>query len=86
MDANGAEIEAPVTFRAALRGESALVPLGVSAAVFLVVGQRWLAILPDVVISSFAFAWLFGMIIVGSMSVVRHAEDLAEILGDRTAR
>lgn len=82
MDANGAEIEAPVTFRAALRGESALIPLGVSAAVFLVVGQRWLAILPDVVMSSFAFAWLFGMIIVGSMSVVRHAEDLAEILGE----
>jgi Ca2+:H+ antiporter len=82
MDANGAEIEAPVTFRAALRGESALIALGVSAAVFLVVGQRWLAILPDVVMSSFAFAWLFGMIILGSMSVVRHAEDLAEILGE----
>jgi Ca2+:H+ antiporter len=82
MDADGAETEAPVTFRAALRGESALLPLGVTAAVFLAVGQRWLAILPDVVISSFAFAWLFGMIIVGSMSVVRHAEDLAEILGE----
>jgi len=82
MDANGAEIEAPVTFRAALRGESALIPLGLSAAVFVVVGQRWLAILPDVVTSSFVFAWLFGMIIVGSMSVVRHAEDLAEILGE----
>ena len=82
MDANGAEIEAPVRFRALLRGESALVPLGLSAAAFLVVGQRWLAILPDVVISSFAFAWVFAMIIVGSMSVVRHAENLAEILGE----
>lgn len=82
MDANGAEIEAPVTFRALLRGESALVPLGASAALFLVVGQRWLAILPEVVISSLAFAWLFGMIIVGSMSVVRHAENLAETLGE----
>jgi Ca2+:H+ antiporter len=82
MDANGAEIEAPATLRAALRRESALVPLGASAAVFLAVGERWLAILPDVVMSSLAFAWVFAMIIVGSMSVVRHAEDLAEILGE----
>jgi hypothetical protein len=53
-----------------------------SAAVFLVVGARWLAILPDATISSVAFVWIFGMIILGSMSVVRHAEDLAKILGE----
>jgi Ca2+:H+ antiporter len=82
MDANGARIEAPLKFGAVLRGESALIPLSVSAAVFLAVGQRWLGILPDVVMSSLAFAWVFAMIIVGSMSVVRHAEDLAEILGE----
>jgi hypothetical protein len=35
----------------------------VTALVFLVVGQRWLAILPDVVVSSFTFAWLLGMIL-----------------------
>ena len=82
MDANGAEIGAPVNFRAVLRSESALVPLAVSAIVFLVVGPRWLAILSDVVASSLTFAWVFAMIIVGSMSVVRHAENLAEILGE----
>src|SRR5262249_33071234 len=68
--------------RSLFRGERMLVPLVLTAAVFLVVGQRWLAILPDVVLASFVFAWLFGMILIGSMAVVRHAEDLAEILGE----
>ena len=53
-----------------------------TSAVFLVLGQRWLVILPDVALSSFVFAWLFGMIVVGSMSVVRHADRLAEMLGE----
>lgn len=64
------------------RGEVALVPVAASAVVFLVVGQRWLAILPDVTLASFVFAWLLGMILLGSLSVVRHAEDLAELLGE----
>src|SRR4029077_13106372 len=51
-------------------------------AVFLFLGKRWLVILPDVALSSFIFAWLFGLIIVGSIAVVRHAGGLAEILGE----
>ena len=69
-------------YRRALRGEGALVPVLATAAVFLVLGQRWLVILPDVTLSSFVFTWLFGMIVVGSMSVVRHADHLAEMLGE----
>jgi Ca2+:H+ antiporter len=82
MEANGAVPQSPVAARVAWRAEVWLIPLVVTATLFLAVGQRWLAILPDVVLSSFAFVWLFGMIIIGSMSVVRHAEDLAEILGE----
>ena len=82
MDVNGANPEIPLAARAAWRAEIWLIPLIATALVFLAVGQRWLAILPDVVLSSFTFAWVFGMIIIGSMSVVRHAEDLAEILGE----
>ena len=68
--------------RRALRAEGAMLPVFATALLFAVVGRRWLAILPDVTLSSFAFAWLFGMIVVGSMSVVRHADRLAEILGE----
>jgi Ca2+:H+ antiporter len=60
----------------------ASVPLVATAAVFAVVGHRWVAILPDVAMSAALFAWLFGMIIVGSISVVRHADGLAELLGE----
>jgi len=63
-------------------GEGALIPIVATAVVFLVVGERWLVILPDVVVASFVFAWLLGMILLGSLSVVRHAEDLAELLGE----
>jgi Ca2+:H+ antiporter len=65
-----------------LRTEGAMVPLIATAVVFLIVGRRWLAILPEVALAAFVFAWLFGMIITGSMAVVRHAEALAEILGE----
>jgi Ca2+:H+ antiporter len=68
--------------RHALAGELPLVPILATAALFFVIGSRWLAILPDVTLSAFTFVRLFGMIVVGSMSVVRHADGLAEILGE----
>jgi Ca2+:H+ antiporter len=68
--------------RRLLGAESPMIPVIGTAALFAVVGPRWLAILPDVTLSAFAFAWLFGMIVAGSMAVVRHADALAEILGE----
>ena len=65
-----------------VRTEGAMIPIVATSAVFLALGNRWLVILPDVALSAFVFAWLFGMIIMGSMAVVRHAEALAEILGE----
>ena len=70
MDVNGANPEIPLAARAAWRAEIWLIPLIATALVFLAVGQRWLAILPDVVLSSFTFAWLLGMIVIGLLRVV----------------
>ena len=64
------------------RHERALILVVATAALFLAVGKRWLVILPDLMLSAFVFAWLFGMIVVGSMAVVRHADALAEVLGE----
>ena len=38
------------------RNEGALIPVVATAALFAVVGKRWLVILPDVALSAFAFA------------------------------
>ena len=38
------------------RGEGAMLPVFATALLFAIVGPRWLAILPDVTLSSFAFA------------------------------
>jgi len=64
------------------RNERALIPVVATALLFAVVGKRWLVILPDVTLSAFAFAGLFGLIVAGSMAVVRHADGLAEMLGE----
>src|SRR4249920_1009082 len=64
------------------RKERALIPVAMTAALFVVAGKRWLVILPDATLSAFAFAGLFGLIVVGSMAVVRHADGLAEMLGE----
>ena len=82
MDVKGVDPEVPVAARAVWRAEVVIIPLFVTAALFLALGERWLAILPDVVLASFTFAWVLGMILAGSLSVVRHAEDLAELLGE----
>jgi Ca2+:H+ antiporter len=84
----GADLRAPPAATAApsrwaaLRGEAAMIPVLATALLFVALGGRWLVILPNVALSAFAFAWLFAMIVVGSMSVVRHADRLAEMLGE----
>src|SRR5215831_18827236 len=63
------------------REASALAPF-ITGVIFLLVGERWLAILPDHVVSGLVFAWLFAMIVVGAVAVVRHADGLAILLGE----
>jgi Ca2+:H+ antiporter len=60
-------------------------PLAVSLAtvtVFLVWGERWLADLSNVTWFIVVLGWLFGAILVSAFAVVRHAEGLAELLGE----
>ena len=65
-----------------LRSEaSALAPV-MTAGIFLLLGHGWEVILPDRVVSGLVFVWLFAMIVVGSVAVVRHADGLAVLLGE----
>jgi Ca2+:H+ antiporter len=63
------------------REASALAPF-VTAAIFLLLGQGWEIILPRHVVSGLVFVWLFAMIVLGSVAVVRHADVLAVLLGE----
>ena len=63
------------------REVSALAPL-ITCAIFLLVGDRWEGVLPSHLASGLVFVWLFVMIVVGAVAVVRHAEGLAILLGE----
>ena len=58
-----------------------LAPL-ITALTLLLVGHRWLAILPNGLLSALVFVWLVAMIVIGAMAVVRHADCLAVKLGE----
>ncbi len=58
-----------------------LLPAG-TVAIFLLLGNTWEAILPNHILSGAVFAWLFAMIVLGSVAVVRHADRLAVLLGE----
>jgi Ca2+:H+ antiporter len=60
-------------------------PLVASAAttgLFLVFGDAWLADLSAPTWFAFVFGWLFAAILVSAFAVVRHADGLAELLGE----
>jgi len=65
-----------------VRGEAPALAPFVTAAIFLLLGNGWEVILPNLVLSGFVFVWLFAMIVVGSVAVVRHADGLAVLLGE----
>ena len=65
-----------------LRAELALIAGIITTVVFFTVGKNWLAHLDDPVWSLAMFAWLFGVMIWSAFGVVRHADALAEILGE----
>ena len=53
-----------------------------TAALFLLFGKAWLADLTNPAWFAFVFAWLIGVIAISAFAVVRHAECLAEELGE----
>ena len=67
---------------ARVRPEWPLVVIGATAALFAGMGHHWLAEEAETVKGALMFAWLFVVIIFGAMQVVRHADCLAELLGE----
>ena len=59
-----------------------LIAGAVTTVLFFTVGQEWLTDLSNFSWLGFMFAWLFGVIIWCAFGVVRHAEALADVLGE----
>ena len=62
--------------------ELGLIAGAITAALFLTVGKAWLSDLDDLAWNGLMFVWLFGAMIWCAFGVVRHAEALAELLGE----
>jgi len=66
----------------AYRREAPLALITATVVAFAIFGDRRLAGEGENWLGALMFAWLFGVIIIGSMAVVRHADDLAALLGE----
>jgi len=64
------------------RSELALIAGVITTVVFYTVGKEWLANLDNPILSLAMFAWLFAVMIWCAFGVVRHADALAELLGE----
>jgi Ca2+:H+ antiporter len=67
---------------AGLRREWPLLANLLTAALFFLFGHGWLADLSNPWWFSFLLAWLFGVVLAAAFAVVRHAEAVAEMLGE----
>src|SRR5947209_14581393 len=66
-----------------LRGEAQIPAVWLTGALFLLFGGRWFAATAgNTGLTLALFAWLFAAILWGAFGVVRHAEHLAETLGE----
>ena len=65
-----------------MRREWPLLASAITTALFLVYGKTWLSNLSGTPWFSFMLGWLFCAILVSAFAVVRHAEALAELLGE----
>jgi Ca2+:H+ antiporter len=65
-----------------VKQELPLLALLPTAALFQFLHKRWFEALSDVAWTVFLFVWLFAAIIWGAKAVVRHADQLAERLGE----
>jgi Ca2+:H+ antiporter len=69
-------------FLGRLRSELGLIAGMVTTALFYTIGKEWIADLDNLPWLVFTFAWLFGVMIWCAFGVVRHADALADILGE----
>jgi Ca2+:H+ antiporter len=67
---------------ATLRAELPLAPIAVTAVLFLIFGEDWLADLSNPLWLGLMFAWLFAAILWAAIRVVYHADCLAARLGE----
>jgi Ca2+:H+ antiporter len=65
-----------------LRAELGLIAGIISTVIFFTIGQEWLANLGGLPKLIVLFTWLFGVMVWCAFGVVRHADGLAEILGE----
>lgn len=65
-----------------LRSEVGLLAGIVTTVLFYTIGKEWIADLDNLPWLVFTFAWLFGVMIWCAFGVVRHADALADILGE----
>lgn len=65
-----------------LRDEAALVVSAGTLAIFQFGGDRWLTGLAEPMIAGLIFLWLFAVMLWASFGVVRHADALADLLGE----
>jgi Ca2+:H+ antiporter len=65
-----------------LRGELGLISGVITTVLFFTVGKEWLADFSSLTWLGLMFSWLFGVMIWCAFGVVRHADALAEILGE----
>ncbi len=70
------------TLKNPLGAELPLLFILATAALFLLFGKNWMADLSNQLWLAFIFVWLFATILKAAFAVVRHADALAEILGE----
>jgi Ca2+:H+ antiporter len=80
-DQDGAAL-APRSIVGVLRADLGLIAGVITTVLFFTVGKEWLADLTSLTWLGLMFVWLFGVMIWCAFGVVRHADALAEILGE----
>ena len=65
-----------------IRAEAAFVVGAITTVLFLVYGDAWLADLSSVLNTGALFLWIFAVMLWCAFGVVRHADCLAELLGE----
>lgn len=65
-----------------LRTEAAFFATAISAAIVYTVGKDWFDRLDSPLVLAILFLWLFGVMTWGAFAVVRHADSVAELLGE----
>ncbi len=65
-----------------IRSELALLGAVATAAIIYAAGDRWLPSLANPILFAVVFAWVFGVMVWACFGAVRHADSLAELLGE----